>query len=176
MSESFIAVVNASIQRRIKRYLNMIKNPRNSKQYQIKQQSSHGILQVVLIAVAVIVITSGIIYLSSYQADALQAQPALISQPNNYEKQLVQNSQVELVQSVVDRQPADPYADVSDPMDCTDETPIQIYNRGNGLWEKKTYSDVGPDMEFIVGNYVYATTPEQGFLFLKPELEIVKLA
>jgi hypothetical protein len=39
-----------------------------------------------------------------------------------------------------------------------------------------TYGDVGPDMEFIVGNYVYATTPEKGSLFLKPEIDISLLA
>lgn len=31
-------------------------------------------------------------------------------------------------------------------------------------------------MAFIVGDYVYATTPKQGYLFLKPELDITKLA
>ena len=67
------------------------------------------------------------------------------------------------------------YAGIPGPNDWTEETPIQIYNRRNGQWEPMTYGDVGPDMEFIVGNYVYATTPENGSLFLKPEIDISKL-
>jgi hypothetical protein len=68
------------------------------------------------------------------------------------------------------------YAGIPGPDDWTAETPVQIYNRSNGQWEPMTYGDVGPDMEFIVGNYVYATTPEKGSLFLKPEIDISLLA
>ena len=69
-----------------------------------------------------------------------------------------------------------PYAGIPGPNDWTEETAVQIYNRRNGQWEQMTYGDVGPDMEFIVGNYVYATTPENGSLFLKPEIDISLLA
>ncbi len=69
-----------------------------------------------------------------------------------------------------------PYVGIPGPDDWTEETAVQIYNRRNGQWESMTYGDVGPDMEFIVGDYVYATTPENGSLFLKPEIDINKLA
>lgn len=68
------------------------------------------------------------------------------------------------------------YAGIPGPNDWTEETPVQIYNRGNGQWEPLTYGEVGPDMEFIVGDYLYATTPEKGSLFLKPEIDISLLA
>jgi hypothetical protein len=68
------------------------------------------------------------------------------------------------------------YAGIPGPNDWTAETPVQIYNRSNGQWEPMTYGDVGPDMEFIVGDYLYATTPEKGSLFLKPEIDISLLA
>lgn len=67
------------------------------------------------------------------------------------------------------------YAGIPSPNNWTDETAVQIYNRRNGQWESMTYGDVGPDMEFIVGDYVYATTPENESLFLKPEIDISKL-
>ncbi len=69
-----------------------------------------------------------------------------------------------------------PYVGIPGPNDWTEETAVQIYNRRNGQWESMTYGDVGSDMEFIVGDYVYATTPENGSLFLKPEIDINKLA
>ncbi len=68
------------------------------------------------------------------------------------------------------------YVGIPGPNDWTDETAVQIYNRRNGQWEQMTYGDVGSDMEFIVGNYLYATTPKNGSLFLKPEIDITKLA
>ncbi|MCP4361386.1 MAG: hypothetical protein GY796_25530 [Chloroflexi bacterium] len=68
------------------------------------------------------------------------------------------------------------YAGIPGPDDWTAETTVQIYNRSNGQWELMTYGDVGPDMEFIVGNYLYATTPGKGSLFLKPEIDISLLA
>jgi hypothetical protein len=68
------------------------------------------------------------------------------------------------------------YAGIPGPDEWTAETAVQIYNRSNGQWELKTYGDVGPDMEFIVGDYLYATTPEKGSLFLKPEIDISLLA
>ena len=68
------------------------------------------------------------------------------------------------------------YAGIPGPNDWTESTSVQIYSRRNGQWEPMTYGDVEPDMEFIVGNYVYATTPENGSLFLKPEIDINLLA
>ena len=67
------------------------------------------------------------------------------------------------------------YADILGPSDWTEETAVQIYNRRNSQWEDAIFDDVGNDMEFIVGDYVYATT-EQGYFFLKPEIDIGKLA
>lgn len=64
------------------------------------------------------------------------------------------------------------YLGIPGPDDWTDETAVQIYNRSNGQWESMTYGDVEPDNEFIVDDYLYATTPEQGYLFLKPEIDI----
>lgn len=68
-----------------------------------------------------------------------------------------------------------PYAGIPGPSDWTEETSVQIYNRRNGQWEDAVFGDVGNDMEFIVGDYVYATT-EQGYFFLKPEIDISQLA
>ena len=68
-----------------------------------------------------------------------------------------------------------PYAGIPGPDDWNEETAVQIYNRRNGQWEAAVFGDVGNDMEFIVGDYVYATT-EQGYFFLKPEIDISKLA
>ncbi|MBE2199354.1 MAG: hypothetical protein IAE79_12140 [Anaerolinea sp.] len=67
-----------------------------------------------------------------------------------------------------------PYAGILGPNDWTEETEVQIYNRRNGQWEDAVFGDVGNDMEFIVGDYVYATT-EQGYFFLKSEIDISKL-
>ena len=69
----------------------------------------------------------------------------------------------------------DLYEDVPGPSDWTEKTPLKIYNRRNGQWEEAVFGDVGNDIEFIVGDYVYATT-EQGYFFLKPEIDINKLA
>jgi hypothetical protein len=63
------------------------------------------------------------------------------------------------------------YAGIPGPNDWTDATIVQIYNRDHRQWEPATYGDVGPDMEFIVSNRVYATTKE-GYLFLKPKIDI----
>ena len=65
---------------------------------------------------------------------------------------------------------------LANPDTWTQNTPVQIYNRRNGQWETKTYGDVLPDTEFMVENVIYATTPNHGLLFAKPELNITKLA
>ncbi|NOK61229.1 MAG: hypothetical protein GFH27_549307n211 [Chloroflexi bacterium AL-W] len=146
----------------------MSKRRPNSKRRQAKSQSNNRILQFSIIALVAVGIIAGIVFWPSLQADTSQAQTAPISQVNSN-----QVSQVELVSN---RASSNPYEGIPGPDSWTAETPVQIYNRLNGTWEDKTYGDVGPDMEFIVGDYVYATTPENGVLFLKPELDLAKLA
>ena len=58
----------------------------------------------------------------------------------------------------------------------TQVTPVHIFNRRNGQWEARTYGDVRPDTEFMVENIIYATTPDRGVLFAKPELDVTRLA
>jgi hypothetical protein len=67
-----------------------------------------------------------------------------------------------------------PYKDIPGPEDWTDDTPVKIYENGN--WVEKTYADVEPGIEFIVGDYLYATTPEKGFLSVKPEIAVSQLS
>lgn len=140
-----------------------------NKQRQAKLQSNNHIFQISIVALVVAIgIIAGIIFLPSLQADTSQAQTVPISQVNS--------GQAPQVESVVNRSSSNLYEGIPGPKDWTDDTPVKIYNRLDGTWEDKTYGDVGPDMEFIVGDYVYATTPKNAALFLKPELDITKLA
>ncbi len=143
----------------------MSKNKRRQAKH---KQSNNRIFQFSIAALVAIGIITGIIFLPSLPAGTSQAQTIPISQGNN--------GQVSQIGPVADRSSSHPAVGIPAPEEWTKDTPVQIYNRLNGLWEDKTYGEVGPDMEFIVGGYVYATTPENGFLFLKPELDITKLA
>lgn len=110
----------------------------------------------VALLLILVVLVGGVAFVASRSADATQTAsadnaPAAFSNSDN------------------------PYAGIPGPDDWTEETAVQIYNRRNGQWEDAIFGDVGNDMEFIVGNYVYATT-EQGYFFLKPEIDISKLA
>ncbi len=68
-----------------------------------------------------------------------------------------------------------PYAAIAGPDDWTAETPVKIFNRQQMVWQEKSYGEVEPDTEFIVGDYLYATTPTDGRLYLKPEIDITQL-
>jgi len=143
----------------------MSKNKRRQAKH---KQSNNRIVQFSIVALVAIGIIAGIIFLPSLQADTSQVQTAPISQVNG--------SQVSQVEPVANKTSSNAYSELASPEDWTEDTPVQIYNGLNSTWEDKTYRDVGPGMEFIFEGYVYATTPEKGFLFAKPELDITKLA
>ncbi len=106
----------------------------------------------------------GLIFLPSLQAETSQTQTAPISQVNS--------NQASQVEPIANRSSSKPYEDMPGPGDWTRDTPIKLYNGLNSMWEDKVFVDIGPGVEFIVGDYVYATTPEKGFLFAKPELTL----